>query len=387
MGYTGGTYETPWQTPNTRKAAAFGRPLVETGPDLSVGGPRTKFFLKLRGALAPDLPEKRPQGTKIDSEYGTPLSFVAEAEERLGTRFGERSSESRLFKRSLDFEAHRAGDPKALSGALLYRQPLESDERFGLELSGADQKSQGKTRRIDPLLETSRLASYKKRPLCLEPAWPSWMKADSRLFPTSRELGRSKEEPRFSLLPADGQRYRPSPLLLSPQGENGLDSTRASMSTETSGPDKSNNSSCIFVDASKAPSFSSGTEALFTGQSLSIDSLKNTLESIPFTSRDTRLSLTPMNLFGQISSEDWQTVSPRTLSISDGSLIGRSEDFGIPSGSYGRASMHRTYHGHNVYPLFNENSVTPHHHFNFMNQFIFQGRNHIALDLHPVHHQ
>ena len=75
-GYTGGLYETPWQTPNTREAASFGRPLVETRPYVSLGGPGTGRLFKLRGALASELQEEGPQRTEVDAKYGTTLSFV-----------------------------------------------------------------------------------------------------------------------------------------------------------------------------------------------------------------------------------------------------------------------------------------------------------------------
>ena len=357
MGCTGGSYETPWQTPNFGKAPAPGRPLAETWPYLSLGGPETERFFKLRGALATELQEERTRRAKINSQYRTSVALVEQAEENPGARLSERAHGSRLFDRSLDFETYRPDNPEKFPSALLYRESLESDEQSGLELSETSEESQRTSGRGNPLLETSRLAPYKKRPSGLEPAWPSWMRADSRLFPISREPGRSKGKPRPLLLPDAGQRYRLSPLSRSLQKENGLDSTHVSMSTGTSGLDKSDNSSGIFVDTSRAPLFSSGTEVLSTGQSSSIDSLGNILESIPSTSRDTRLSLTPMNLSGQISNEDWQTASLKTLNTLDGSLIGRLEDSGIPRGSYGRAFTRQTYRGHNVYPLFNESSV------------------------------
>ena len=357
VGYTGGYYETPWQTPNFGKAAATGRSLAETGPYLSLGGPGTERFFKLRSALAPELQEEGPQWAKINPQYRTSFALVGQAEENSGAHLSERAHGSRLFNRTLDFETYRPDNPEKFPSTLLHRESLESDEQSGLELSETSEESQRTSGRGNPLLETSRLAPYKKRPSGLEPAWPSLTRADSRLFPISREPGRSKGKPRPSLLPDAGQRYRLSLLSRSLQKENGLDSTRVSMSTETSGLDKSDNSSGIFVDTSKAPSFSSGIEVLSTGQSSSIDFLRNILESIPFTFRDTRLSLTQMNLSGQISNEDWQTASLKTLSTLDGSLFGRLEDSGIPRGSYGRAFTHQTYRGHNVYPLFNESSV------------------------------
>jgi hypothetical protein len=129
------------------------------------------------------------------------------------------------------------------------------------------------------------------------------------------------------------------------------------MPTRTFEPDKSGSSSNTFVGTSKARLSFSGTEALSTEPSLSSDSLEAILESKPFTSQDMRLSLTPMNLSGQTSSEVWQTAFPKILSIFDSSLMDRLEDFGIPKDSYGRAFTHQTYRGHDMYPLFNEISV------------------------------
>jgi len=357
MGYTGGSYETPWQTPNTGKAEASGRPFVETRSYLSLGSPGAKRFFKLRGALVSNLQEEWPQRTEADAKYGTALFFVGPSEKILGARLSEGPLGIRLFDGSLDAEAYRSDRSEEFPSALLYRQFVESDERLGLELPETAEEGQGAPGASDSLLETSRLAAYKKKPLGLEPTWPSWMKADSRLFQISKELGRSKEKLQSSLSPDAGQRSPLSPPLQSRLRESGLDSTRGFMPTRTFEQDKSDNFSGIFAITSKAPSFSSGTEVLSTGQSLSIDSLGNILESIPFTSRDTHLSLIPTNLSGQISNEDWQIASLKTLSTLDGSLIGRLEDSGIPRGSYGRAFTRQNYRGHNVYPLFNESSV------------------------------
>ena len=357
MGYTGGSYETPWQTPNTGKAEASGRPFVETRPYLSLGGPGAKRFFKLRGALVSNLQEEWPQRTEADAKYGTALSFVGLSEKILGARLSEGSLGSRLFDGSLDAEAYRPDRSEEFPSALLYRQFVESDERLGLELPETAEEGQGAQGTSDSLLETSRLAAYKKRPLGLEPAWPSWMKADSRLFQISKELGLSKEKPQSSLSPDAGQRSPLSLPLQSRPRESGSGSTRGFMPTRTFEQDKSDNSSGIFAVTSKAPSFFSGTEVLSIRQSLSINSLENILESITFTSLDTRLNLTPTNLSGQTSNEDWQTAYLKTFSTLDGSLIDRLEDSGILRDSYGRVFTHRTYRGHNVYPLFNESSV------------------------------
>ncbi len=359
MGNIGGSYETPWQTPDFGKAAAPCHPLVETGPSLSYGSPGSARFFKFRGALAPELQEEGPQGVKTDSQYRTSFTSVGKTEEDFGEHPGKRASGSRLLNGSLDAETYRPDNPEEFSGALLYRKPVESDERPWLELSEATEARQGASGRGDSLLETSRLAAYKKRPLCLEPAWPSWMRADSRSFPISKEPGRSKEELQRSLSPDAGPRYRLSPPSLSLQKENGLDFTRVSTSIETSEPDKSDNSSDIFASISKVPSFFFGTEALFIKPDSSTNSLKNTLEFIPFTFRDTRPSLIPMNLSGQTSSEIWQTASLKTPGILDDSLTGRLEDSDIPRNSYGLASTRLTYRSHDVYPLFNESLVIP----------------------------
>ena len=358
MGHTGGSYETPWQTPNTGKAEASGCPFVETRSYLSLGSPGAKRFFKLRGALASNLQEEWPQRTEADAKYGTALSFVGLSEKILGARLSEGPLGSRLFDGSLDAEAYWPDRSEEFPSALLYRQFVESDERLGLELPETAEEGQGAPGASDSLLETSRLAAYKKRPLGLEPAWPSWMKADSRLFQISKELGLSKEKPQSSLSPDAGQRSPLSPPLQSRLRESGLDSTRDFMPTRTLEQDKSDNSSGIFAITSKGPSFFSGIEVLSTEPNSSINSLENILESTPFTSRDTHLSLIPTNLSGQISSGGWQTASPKILSTLDDSLIGRLEDSAILRDSYGRVFTHRTYRGHNVYPLFNESSVT-----------------------------
>jgi hypothetical protein len=357
MGYTGGSYETPWQTPNTGETAAPGRPLVETRTYLSLSSSGTERFFELRGALAPNLPEERPEGAEADAEYGTASVFVGSAKENLGARLGKRALRSWLFDGSLDFKAYRPDNSEEFPGALLYRQSVEFDERLGLELSEAAEKSQGAQGKSDSLLETSRLAAYKKKPLGLEPTWPFWMRADSRLFPISGELGRLREKRQSSLSLDAGQKSRLSPLSQSLQKENGLDFTHVSIPIRTSEPNKPDSSFGIFVATSEALSFFSGTEAPSTEPNSSNDFLEAALESTPFTFQDTHPSLIPMNLSGQASSEDWQTASLKTLSILDGSLIGRLEDSGIPRDSYGRVFTHRTYRGHDVYPLFNESSV------------------------------
>ncbi len=319
-GNLGGHHETSRQTPNTRKKTASGRPPIKTRPHLPLGSTESGRFFKLRGPLASSLPEERAAGVEVQTPYGPASASVGRAEENLGTRLGERALGSRLLDGSLDLEAYRPSRPEKFSSKLLYRQLVESDERLGLELPEATEKSQGAPGRSDSLLEASRLASYKKRPFGLEPAWSSWMRVDSPLFPISKEPGRLKEKLQPSLSPVAGQKSRLSLPSRSRPRKNVLDSTRAFTPTRTFGPDKSGSSSDIFAVTSKARSSFFGTEARSTEPNSSNDSLEAILESKPFTSRDMRLSLIPMNLSGQTSSEIWQTAFPETLSTFDSSL-------------------------------------------------------------------
>ena len=356
-GNLGGDYETSCQPRNTRKKTASSRTAFETRPYLPLRSPRSGSFSKLRGALAASLPEEGSDGLKAQAAYGAAPASLRGAEESLGAHLGERVLGSRLLDGSLDLETYRSNRPQELSGALLDWQSLESDERLGLELPEAAEEGQRTPGRSDSLLEASSLAVYKKRPRGLEPAWSSWMRADFRSSPTSKEPGRSKEKRQRSLSLDAGPKSRPSPPSRSRPRENALDSTHAFTPTKTFGRDKLDNSFGTFGVTSKARLSSSGTEALSTGPSSSSNSLEAVLESRPFTSRDMRLNLTPMNLSGQTSSEAWQTAFPETLSIFDNSLTGRLEDFGIPRDSYGRAFTHRIYRGHDLYPLLNESSV------------------------------
>jgi len=353
-GNLGGFDETSRHPRNTRKTAASSRPLIETRPNLPLGSTESGRVFKFGGALAASLPEERTAGLEVQTPYGPTSASVGSAEEDPGARLGERALGSRLLDGSLDLEAYRPGRAQELPGTLLYRQLVESDERLRLELPEAAEEGQRTPRGSHPLLEVSRLAAYKKRPFGLEPAWSSWMRADSLSSPIFKEPGRLKEKLQPSLSPDGGQKSRPSrPLRSRPRG-NVSDSTRAFMPTRTFEPDKSGSSSDTFAATSKARSFFSGTEARSTGPSSSNDSLGAILESRPFTSRDMRPSLIPMNLSGPTSNGIWPTAFPETLSILGSSLTGHWEDFAIPRDSYGRAFMHQTYRGYKVYPLFNE---------------------------------
>jgi len=356
-GNLGGHNETSRHTPNTRKKTAIRRPAFETRPHLSLGGAETERIVKLRGALASSLPQERTGGLEVQAAYGTSPAFVRGAEKSLGAHLGERALGSRLLDGSLDFETNRPSRSKELPGELLYRQLVEFDGPFGLELPEAREESQRASGTSHPLLEVSRLASYKKRPRGLEPAWSSWMRADSLLSPISRGLGRLKEKLPPSLSPDAGPKSRLSPPSPSRPRENDLASTHASMPTRTSEPNKSGSFSVISRATSQARSSFSGTEARFTEPSSSSKSLETILESRPFTFRDTHLSLIPMNLSGPTSNEVWPIVSPRTSNIFGGSLTDPLEDSGSPRDFYGRAFMHRSYPGDEMYPLFNETSV------------------------------
>ena len=125
-GNLGGLDETSRYTPHIREAAASGHPFIETGPYVSLGGPRTERLVKLRGALASNLPEERPERAKTDAQYGTTLSFVRPTEESFGARLGERALGSRLFDGSLDIKTYRSDNPEELSSAVLYRCPVFS---------------------------------------------------------------------------------------------------------------------------------------------------------------------------------------------------------------------------------------------------------------------
>ena len=283
-----------------------------------------------RSALASGLPEERARGIKSQAAHGPTPTFVGQAKENLGAHLGERTLGGRLLDGSLDLEADRPSRSEKFPSALLHLKSLESDGRLGLELPEAAEEGQRAPGGSHPLLEVSRLASYKKRPIGLEPAWSSWMRADSRLSLISKEPGRLKEKRRRSWSPDAGQKSRLSPPSRSRPRENVLDSTRAFMPTKTFEPNKSGSSSDTFVVTSKARSSFFGTEARSTEPSSSSNSLKAILESSLFTSQDMRLSLIPMNLSGQTLNEILQTAFPETLSILDSSLIDPLEDFDIP---------------------------------------------------------
>jgi len=356
-GKLGGLYETSWQTPNNRKKTASSRPASEARPDLSLGRPETERFAKLGGALVSSLPEERAVRFKGSAQYGTAAAFVRKAEENPGAHLGERPFGSRLLDGSLDLEADRPDRTQEIPSELLHLKSLESDGGLGLELPETAKESQRTPGTSHPLLETSRLASYKKKPISFEPAWYSWMRADSRSFRTSKEPGRLEGERQRSLSPDAGPKSLPSLPSPSRRRGNDLDSTRASMPTKTFGANRSDSSLGISRVTSKDRLSFSGTAARSTKPSSPRNSLEAILASKPFTFRDMRLSLTPMNLFGQTSSEVWQTAFPETLSTFDSSLTGLLEDSGTLRDSYDRAFTRLTYRGHDVYPLFNESSV------------------------------
>ena len=89
-GNLGGPYETSWKTPNTGEAAAPGRPLVETGSHLPLGGPKAKRFLKLRGALASVLPEEGQRRPSLQTPSRTSSASVAFSEKEACAYPGER---------------------------------------------------------------------------------------------------------------------------------------------------------------------------------------------------------------------------------------------------------------------------------------------------------
>lgn len=356
-GKPGGDNETSWHTPAVGKPAAQGRPALETRPRLPRSSRETGRVDKLPGPVAASLPQEGVGRLKTQTPPRKTFASFRQTEEGFGAPFGKRPLGSRFLDRRLDLETDRQGGTQAFSSRLLSLKPLVSNGRFGLELSGADQESQGKTRSGNPILEASRLASYKKKPLGLEPAWFSWTKADSRLSRISRKRGRLRAELRDLQSQDAGLKSRPSLPSASRPKENVSDFTPAFTLTKTFEPLRSENLSGTWGATFPASSFFSGTKALSTEPSSFGKSLKAILESKPFTSQDTRPSLTPMNWFGIISSGASQTVSPTTWGILDDSLTDRLENFGTRKGSSVPAFMHLTYLGHDSYPLLSETSV------------------------------
>ena len=357
-GKLGGNDETSWQPQNVGSSAASGRSVTDKRVHVPFHRRESGSFVKLRGALASDLPQKRRGGFEIKTSSGANTASLRRSEEKLGEDLSGRAPGSRFFDGSVDSETYSSDRPEAVSGAILHRKFMESDEFFGMELPEAAEESQGTQRASDSLLEISHLASYKKRPLGLEPAWSSWMRAGSRSSPTFKRLGHRKEKPPSLLLPDAGKksrRSRPSPSRLK---GNASDSTHASMPTEIFGANKSDNFSGISRVTSRDRSFFSGTAARSTKPSSPRNSLHAIRESARTIFRDTPLSSIPTNSSGQTSNAALPIVSPKTSNISGDSLAGRSKDFGIPSAFSDRAFTHPNYRGHKMYPLTNERSVT-----------------------------
>ena len=215
-GNFGGFYETSWQSPDSRKKTASSRPAFEARQDLPFGRRKNKRVVKLGGTLAAKLSKERTLRLEGSAQYGATSALVGEATKKSGEYFGERPFQGGLLDGS-----------------------LESDGLLGLELPEAAEASPGAARTSHSLLETARLASYKKRPLGLEPTWSSWMRADSLSFPISEEPGLLKEKLRDSLSPGVGQKSRRSLRSPSRPKENVLDSTHASTPTKTFEPNKS----------------------------------------------------------------------------------------------------------------------------------------------------
>ena len=357
-GNLGGYDETSWHPSNIGSPASTGRSVVEKRTHAPLSGRKSGSVPEFRNTLATGLSQEGRGRLESETAFGTNTVSFREAEEKPDENTGGRSPGSRFFNGSLDFETHRSDRAQEMPGSTLYRELMESDGFSGVELPKTTEESQGTQGASHSLLEVSRLASYKKRPVGLEPTWYSWMRAGFRSSPTFKKLGLEKEKLRELPLPDAGQKSLPFRPSLSRPSETDWDSMLDSIPTKTSEPDRSSSFSGTLVGIFGGQSSFFGTEALSTVPSSFANSLKDMFDFKPFIFPAMRLSLIPTNSFGQTSSVASPTVSPEISSIFGNSLVGRSKDFGILNAFSDRAFTLQNYRGRNVYPLANESSVT-----------------------------
>src|SRR5258706_9096880 len=177
----------------------------------------------------------------------------------LGSAAFAGSPGGRIQDQPLDTAPHRRTYSPTLRCQLHHTEYLEADAHNGLELSNTRQTGQRAERTGYPVLETTCMASHKKKPQYLEPIWDSSMRADSSLSQPSPAHGLPKGELRSFRQQATGRRYRPSPLSPSHRSRDGSDCTVGFTRTRIFAQNRSSSSSSIFSVTSEVPWFSCGT--------------------------------------------------------------------------------------------------------------------------------
>ena len=265
-------YETARYTPEPGETSTPGGSPVEGGQAVSRRGNGCQCVAALGRTMAASIPKRGQAGTACEAFSGPNASVEPTTEGTLGPTAFAGAAGGWIFDQPLDPSSYQRSHSSGVRHQLYHTECLEADAGNGLELPNTRQTGSGAQRTGDPVLETSRMASHKKKPQHLEPIWASSMRVDSCLCRRSPAHGLPKGLHRSFRQRAIGRRSQPFPLSPSLRRRGDLDCIVGFIQTKTFVPRRWFSSWSISYDTCEAMWCFSGIAAQHTGPKLSLSS-------------------------------------------------------------------------------------------------------------------
>jgi hypothetical protein len=309
-------YETTRSTPSIRATKTVSDSIARIRQQLSFCSRSNTFILKFRCPMASIVSERGKEGITFNTQHRTTAIVRRKAKGEIATDFDSGTIGCRLPNRSVDTPPYRQSDRKRILDTVFTCQLLETDDRFGLELSETRKACQRKGRGSHRSLEAMGVAPYKKTLKFTMRIWSFWTKADFSWYLLLCAHGRRREELPSSLWRVRGTRYQPFPLSVFPQNKNAFLCISNSTPTKTYGLNRLRGFFAICCDTYTERSSCSGIEAAPTGRVWLNSFWKSTLAFIVTSFQRMHQNSIPMNWYGRNSNERWATASLRIPHIS-----------------------------------------------------------------------
>ena len=344
-------HETTRQSPEPGEASPPGGSPPEGGHAVSRRGDSRWCIAELGGTLAAIIPKRGQARTSPKA-----LSWSNTVAERapkgaLGPASVAGPLGSWVYDQPLDLATHQRAHWPRVWHCIHHTKRLEAYACLGLELPETRQTSPGAERKGDPLLEVSDMAPHKKKPQNLEPIWASLTRVAScscRLFPAR---GLRKGRPPYSSRQVHGPKSQPSLPSRFPQNANALVCIVDFIPTRIFAPSRLFSSLRTFSATCGGTLFSSGTVAYHTEPNASRTFSRGIPGSTSISCLRMHPNLIPTNLYGDISSMLWRTVSPTMSENFTGNSNVHYDDCNDRNDFSDPAFMPQSCRGQKTYPL------------------------------------
>jgi hypothetical protein len=309
-------YETTRSTPSIRATKTFGDSIARIRRQLSFCSRSNTFIPKFRRPMASIVSERGKEGLTFNTQHGTTAIVVRKAKGEIATDFDLGTIGCWLPNRSVDTPTYRQSDRERILDTVFTCQLLETDDRFGLELSKTRKACQRKGRGSHRSLEAMGVAPYKKTLKFTMLIWSFWTKADFSWYLLLCEPGQRREKLPSSVWRVRGTRYQPFPLSVFPQNKNACLCISNSMPTKIYGLNRWWGFFVICCGTYTERYSCSGIEAALTRRVWLSNFWESTLASIVTSFQRMPQNSIPMNWYGRNSNGHWVTASPRIPHIS-----------------------------------------------------------------------